>query len=207
MTITEGCTIATTAVAILGGGGLSIVRMWIARSERTMREHVVKTRADLLIAFANLIEKQFADLDKSAYVTLDYRMDGDIRCLRIPLHFSRVTEPLQGMRLQLVAHDADETVYSVSTIGHHEQVRFHWHYHDEMELVQVVKGSVTDVDSGRVYKAGEIWIIEPGVRHIADFNEAFCLCTVRPPLPYASTHPIQLQGIAFVYDSPRPRTP
>lgn len=181
----------------------ALVRVWIMRMSRL----VVKTRSDVLEAFASTVEKQFADLEKSAYVTLDYRMDGDIQCLRIPLHFSRVTEPLQGMRLQLVEHSKKETVYSVSTIGHHAPVRFHWHYHEEMEVVQVVKGKVTDVHTGKIYGPGEIWVIDPGLRHIADFSEAFCLCTVKPPLPFASQHPIQLHGIGGVYDTPEPSIP
>jgi quercetin dioxygenase-like cupin family protein len=174
---------------------------------KSLKRELAMTRTDLLEGHGIAITKQYERKDKRTYVTLDYRMDGIAQCLRIPLSFDEITEPLDGMRLQLVEHSKKETVYSVSTIGHHALVRFHWHYHEEMEIVQVVKGKVTDVQTGRIYKPGEIWVIDPNVRHIADFDEAFCLCTVRPPLPYAETHPIMLFGVGSVYDAIEPLKP
>lgn len=203
MTITEGAAIATAATATCGVI-LSVVKFWIARSDLATKALVSATRADLLKAIASNMERQFADLDKATYVTLDYRMDGDVSCLRIPLCYNRVTECLQGMRLQLVEHSKTETVYSVSTLGYHAPIRLHWHYHEEMEMVQVIRGTVTDVKTGVRYEAGQTWMISPGERHIADFSDAYVLCTVRPPLPFATEHPMNLGGIVSVYDSPEP---
>lgn len=194
-------TAITTAVVAVSG----IVKFLITRSEKKMTALVGATRTDLLRAIAHNMERQFEGLDKATYVTLDYRMDGDIACLRIPIAYNRVTECLQGMRLQLVDNSHEETVYSISTLGHHAPIRLHWHYHEEMELVQVIRGAVVDVSTGRRYTAGEVWVIEPGIRHIADFDSAYVLCTVRPPLPFASQCPMNLDGIVGVYDSIAPK--
>lgn len=191
----------TAAVVAISG----IVKWLITRSERKMTALVSTTREDLLRAIAHNVERQFEGMDKSTYVTLDYRMDGDVACLYIPIAYNRVTECLQGMRLQLVDNSPDETVYSISTLGHHAPIRLHWHYHEEMELVQIIRGTVVDVSTGRRYTAGEVWVIEPGIRHIADFDAAYVLCTVRPPLPFASQRPMNLEGITGVYDSTAPK--
>jgi hypothetical protein len=181
-----------------------VVRFWQSRIDRKFTQLVKNTREEVLRAIGAAIEHQFANIDKATYVTLDYRMDGDSpKCLRIPLSMNRVTECLQGMRLQLVDHSRLETVYSVSTLGHHAPIRLHWHYHNESETVQVIRGRVTDVQTGRIYMPGEIWAIEGGSRHAADFD-GYALCTVRPPLPWASSHPIDLDDISRVYDSPEP---
>lgn len=204
MTITEASSIIGSAVAIVGIT-LAVTKFWMSRIDQRLTRLVSATREDLLKAIGCNIGKQFAAVDPRTYVTLDYRMDGDTHCLYIPLDKSRVTECLQGMRLQLVEHSLTETEYSISTRGFSTPVRLHWHYHDEMECIQIVRGHVTDVGTGLRYGPGEIWIIEPGVRHIADFDNAYCLATVRPPLKYASEQPINLDGISAVYESPPPK--
>lgn len=203
MSITEKCTIATvviSAVALI----LSVVRHFQAQSEKKLTHLVDTTRKELLAALAVNIERQFSDLDKSSYVTLDYRMDGDVGCLRIPLAYNRVTECLQGMRLQLLDQNDKETTYSISTLGYDAPVRLHWHYHEETETIQIIRGAVTDVQTGRRYLAGETWAIAPNTRHIADFDNAYAVCLVRPPLPFASLHPISLDGMTQVYAPPAP---
>lgn len=205
MSITETCSIIGAAIGITTLV-LTVVKLWIGRSEKRMTRSIEGTRATLLTAFASTIDRQFRHKDKNTYVTLDYRMDGDVQCLRIPLDYREVVEPLEGMRLQLVSHNHRETVYSISTINHHAGIRFHWHYHTEMEVIQIIRGTVTDIGTGKVYGPGEIWVIEPNHRHSADFNECFALATCRPPLPYASRHPIDLHGIAAVYDALEPQT-
>lgn len=204
MTIAEIAAITTASVAGVGVI-LSVVKFWLARSDAQIQRIIATTRADVLKAIASNMEKCFAGLDKTTYVTLDYRMDGDTQCLRIPLAYNRVTECLQGMRLQLIEQSGKETVYSISTLGYHSPIRLHWHYHQEREIIQIIKGSVTDVLTGRKYLAGESWSIPAGIRHIADFDHCYAVVTITPPLPFASTHPIMLDGIANVYESPEPQ--
>jgi uncharacterized cupin superfamily protein len=188
--------------------GLVLTMLAIAKyGQAVITKRVTKivntARADVLHALGTNMERQFANIEKSTYVTLDYRMDGDTTCIRIPLHMAQVTECLQGMRLQLIEHSPAETIYSVSTIGHHAPIRLHWHYHEETETVTVIIGTVTDVQTGRIYRVGESWSISPGVRHIADID-GYAVCTVRPPLPFASQHPICVNGIKSVYESNPP---
>ena len=190
--------VSGVVIAMLGviKYGQSVITKKVAKIVNT-------ARADVLQAIGANMERQFANIEKSTYVTLDYRMDGDTTCIRIPLHMGQITECLQGMRLQLIDHSPSETIYSVSTLGHHAPIRLHWHYHDEMETVTVVIGTVQDVQTGRIYRVGESWSISPGVRHIADID-GYAVCTVRPPLPFASQHPICVQGISSVYESNAP---
>lgn len=203
MTIGEVSAILSSSAAV-GGLVLAVARFWISRSEKRCKEELAITRAAVLKAIAGKIERQIARKDKTSYVTLDYRMDGQDGFLRIPLLYEEIVEPLQGLRLQLVDHDKLRTKYSISTIGHHAPVRLHWHYHEEAEVIHVIEGTVTDVLTGHIYRAGDIWPIEPGTRHAADFTEAYALATVRPPLPLASVAPAMLDGITTVYDPPAP---
>jgi quercetin dioxygenase-like cupin family protein len=204
MTTQEICLIVATGTGTFAAIA-GLVKFWITRSDRKLTQLVNTTRKELLTAMANNIERQFSNMDKSTYLTLDYRMDGDSQCLRIPLAYTRVTECLLGMRLQLVDHSEKETTYSVSTLGFGAPIRLHWHYHEEMEIIQVIRGTVVDVQTGRRYGPGASWVVEPEARHIADFDNAYALCTVRPPLPWASQHPINLSGVAEFYNSPPPK--
>lgn len=191
--------------ATVGALVLAVAKFWVSRAEKRCHAQLLVTREEVLRAIGSKIERQIARKDKSTYVTLDYRMDGQDGFLRVPLLYEEIVEPLQGLRLQLVDHDKERTKYSISTIGHHAPVRLHWHYHEEAEVIHVIEGTVTDVQTGRVYHAGEIWPIAPGIRHAADFFEAYALATVRPPLPYATIAPAMLSGIQCVYDPPPPR--
>ena len=202
MTVTDLLVVSAPLLAV----SLGAVKFWVSRIDKRMTRLVSVTREDLLRSIASNMAKCFEGLDKTTYVTLDYRMDGDVQCLRIPLAYNRVTECLQGMRLQLVENNAKETAYSISTLGYHSPIRLHWHYHEEMEMIQVIRGTCTDVQTGRKYGPGEIWVIEPGVRHTADFSDCYALATVRPPLPFASTHPMQFGGIEAVYNTPEPKS-
>lgn len=203
MTIGEVCAILSSSAAV-GGIVLGVAKFWISRVETRFKREIDLTRTALLKAIASKIERQIARKDKSTYVTLDYRMDGQDTFLRVPLLYEEIVELPQGLRLQLVDHDKLRTKYSISTIGFAAPVRLHWHYHEEAEVLHVIEGTVTDILTGRIYRAGEIWPIPPGVRHAADFTEAYALATVRPPLPLASVAPAMLDGIAGVYDSPAP---
>lgn len=203
MTIAEITAIVSCSVAV-SGLILTVARFWISRAEKRCSEQLKTTRSDLLRAIASNILRQFESVDKTTFVTLDYRMDGVTNCLRIPLAYDRVTEPLQGLRLQLQEHDKTCSKYSISTLGHHQPVRLHWHYHEEAEVINVLEGRVIDVETGRSYAKGETWAISPGRRHIADFDNAFALATVRPPLPLASEVPPFLGGIETVYDAAEP---
>lgn len=197
-----------TAAYIAAGSGAILSGLAVLKyGQYILTQRVIKlvqtARADVLQAIGNNIERQFANIEKSTYVTLDYRMDGETGCIRIPLHMKEVTECLQGMLLQLIDNSPLKTVYTVNTLSHHAPIRLHWHYHDEMETVTVIFGTVTNVQTGRIYRVGESWEISPGVRHIADID-GYAVCEVRPPLPFASQHPICLRGIKTVYDSPQP---
>lgn len=203
MTIGETSAILSSSAAV-GALVLAVARFWISRAEKRCKAEILITRTDVLKAIGSKIERQIARKDKTTYVTLDYRMDGQDGFLRVPLLYEEIVEPLQGLRLQLVDHDKHRTKYSISTIGFAAPVRLHWHYHEEAEVLHIIEGTVTDISTGRIYRAGEIWPIAPGVRHAADFCEAYALATVRPPLPLASVAPALLDGIAGVYDTPAP---
>lgn len=202
MTVSDVSAIIGSVVAV-GTLVLAIGRFWIARIEKRSQRVALKLE-EILNLVGETIERQFANADKTTYVTIDYRMDGIETFLRIPLAVDRVTECLPGMRLQLIEQNATETVYSISTLASHQPLRFHWHYHEETETVQVIRGSVTDVKTGRRYTAGETWIIPSGERHIADFDGAYVLATLRPPLPFAIDAPIRVEGLAHVYDAAAP---
>lgn len=167
------------------------------------KEEIQTTLAKMLEDSGAAMQRQFAGVEKATYVTLDYRMDG-ADTIRIPLCFVRVVSPLLGLRLQLVDHTSKYTKYSISTIGHHAPVRLHWHFHEAAEVITVIEGTMTDVATGRCYEKGETWAIAPGLKHACDFMNFYGLATIRPPLPFATTHPINLKSISRVYDSPEP---
>lgn len=194
-----------SALTMVVGLFLSIWQM-IRRIERKTDA----TRTAFLTRNKQRIEEDFAHDDKGEYVTLDYRMtgaDGETICLRIPLSNQRATQCLMGLRLWLLTHNKLETVYSINTMGFHAPVRLHWHWHDERKTIKVVMGTMVDVQTGRRYGPGESWVLEPGVIHTADFDNAYCVATLRPPLPFASEKPIHLEGMTEVYDAEDPQHP
>ena len=191
------------ALAAFGGLILSVVRFWISRAEKRAA-HLSAKLDELLQVVASGMAATFASADARTYVTIDYRMDGTSDFLRIPIGLDRVTECLPGMRLQLLSQTARETTYSISTLGAHQPLRFHWHYHEEAESIQVIRGTVLDVRTGRRYAPGETWTIAAGERHIADFDNAYVIATIRPPLPSGADAPIKLEGMTSVYQAPPP---
>jgi hypothetical protein len=191
------------SVASMGGLILGIIRYLHTRIDK--RIAVLEVTAKKILAAAGAqVRRQIEGVDPRTFVTLDYQMDGVEQPLRIPLLFDRVITPLPGFRLQLLDHDRKRTIYSLVTLGHNAPLRLHWHYHDEEETVQVIKGRMTDVATGKVFLPGDTWTLAAGVRHTVDFDNVVCIVTVIPPLPSAHDAPATLDSIERVYDAVEP---
>jgi hypothetical protein len=191
------------SVASMGGLILGIVKYLHSRIDKRIAVLEV-TAKKILAASGAQVRRQIEGVDPRTYVTLDYQMDGVEHPLRIPLLFYKVIEPLPGFRLTLLDHDKKRTVYSLVTMGHNAPLRLHWHYHDEEESVQVIRGRMTDVATGKVYLPGDTWTLAAGVRHTVDFDNVFCVVTVVPPLAFAYDSPATLDSIERVYDAVEP---
>jgi hypothetical protein len=61
---------------------------------------------------------------------------------------------------------------------------------------------MTDVDTRRVYREDDEWVIEPGVLHSATFQDCLCIVTLLPPLPSAKERPVDMVALSKIFPKP-----
>ena len=178
------------------GGVLALVRKWI----KTDKSDIENAFKNSLQTNADDLAKDFRDVDPNTYLTLDFRQTTGPTEIFVPLHRDIISRPLLGLRLRLVAAFEDSTEYEIDTREHPLPVRLPWHHHDGTESVTVIQGTLTDLHTGRIYRAGETWEITPGKPHHSEFLRAWCAAKMRPPLPNGTTRPIRLTNLPNIYD-------
>jgi hypothetical protein len=131
--------------------------------------------------------------DQSKVFTLDIMFERGIY-VSLPIIVGTTYSPWPGLEMTGIRSRRDATHYSLQTTQPVTLVR---HSHEEHECVEVIDGSMTDLDSGKVFRAGEVWEIAPGLDHRVYFEAAgLYLVTIRPPLPHASERPINVDRLA-----------
>lgn len=188
--------VALLSLLVTAGSILAIVRKWIKAAKADMQNDLHASLQNT----ADDLEKDFRDVDPSTYLTLDFRQTSGPTEIFVPLHRDIISKPLLGLRLRLVAAFPDSTEYEIDTREHPLPVRLPWHHHDGTESVTVIQGTLTDLHTGRVYRAGETWEITPGKAHHSEFLRAWCAAKMRPPLPTGTTRPFRLGGLSNIYD-------
>ncbi len=126
------------------------------------------------------------DLARNAYqagtdrcASLDVTFD-DGKMIRLPLIPDGDFTIVPGVRIRLLRQDSHLTEYQIKVDGNGE---LPWHRHQSEEIVTVKQGTMEDEDTGRIFGAGETWVIPPGHRHSVRFRNAIVCCQVKPGLP------------------------
>lgn len=129
--------------------------------------------------------------------TLDIKFAQGIY-VSIPVIVGKTYSPWPGLDLTGIRSCGDGTFYNLTTTHPVTLVR---HSHEEKETVEVIMGSMTDLDSGRVYRKGETWEIEPQRDHRVFFEaHGIFVVTVQPPLPKLAERPVSVDRLTELAD-------
>jgi len=125
--------------------------------------------------------------------TLGIQFEGGIY-ISIPVIIGTSYCPWPGLTLTGIRSTRDMTNYSLETSQATTLVR---HQHDGYEeRVTVVDGSMTDLDHGVVFHAGETWTIAPGSPHRVYFEaHGLFMCELVPALPLAKDKPVNVDRL------------
>ena len=188
--------IALLTLLTTAGGILAIVRKWIKTAKADMQSDLHASLQNT----ADEVERDFRDVPGEEYLTLDFRQTWGPTEIFAPRHRDIISKPLLGLRLRLIAAFPDSTEYEIDTREHPLAVRLPWHHHDGTESVTVIAGTLTDLQTARIYYPGETWEITPGKPHHSEFNRALCFAKMRPALPNGKTRPFRLTNLPNIYD-------
>jgi|TARA_R110002110_G_scaffold5141_2_gene26440 quercetin dioxygenase-like cupin family protein len=191
--------IASIDLTALGGffGGLGVLLTALTtitilafkRVIKTAQE--VETRIDGLIA--SHLESQLANRDPSRYYTLDITFKNGTTLVVPMIPLVEVTFA-KNLHAFVADHNEQETTIQIRSTGF-AALPPHSHAHS-CETIEIRRGSVTHLETGHVYIAGDIWSIGIGEVHSAVFSGNFLgLITHRPKLPTAKTRPVDLAGL------------
>lgn len=192
------CALVTLATTT---GLLAWFRYWIGKFTHRAEERLLDaaTTAGIQAAIRQQLEDRAAAEDPAKWFTLLIRFSG-CHQMRVPLFRSGPAYYAQNISMRVIDHTAEETVMELSCPGFgHLPPHDHGDY---CETVEVRRGTVTHIESGRIYRKGDTWAIPPGQTHSAAFQDAFCLVTHRPALPTGLIAPLDLAAMPAVF--PRP---
>jgi quercetin dioxygenase-like cupin family protein len=159
--------------------------------------HVDLSISGILRTLGSIAAQQAKALDPSSYHTLDFRLrSGDE--LHIPIIPEVWIQILPSCRITLARTEHHATVYLLDVQGF---ARLPWHSHIGQETIQVLRGTMTDRKTGRLYRSGEIWDIPAGSEHGADLENALLCIAYAPPLPTAAQRPVDLSAIHTVFEA------
>ena len=148
---------------------------------------IVETTLQAMARRFALAIKDAADEDPHGCLTLDFSTPDGHR-MRIAIPKYRKLEVWDGVwMVQRMSHGKDCSnllleAPSIATLPSH----LHW---ESVERATVRSGTMKDLESGRVYAAGETWEIPCGTVHSVLFDHAEIELCIKPPLPTAAESP------------------
>ncbi len=169
----------------------------------------LKARADALIEattasvqaqIARNILSEVSDRDPTDYYTLDMRYpDGSFMIVPmipwVPLML------LENIRIGVIDIHSDTTTLLLvcDGFGH---IKSHFHEHTTEEI-KILRGVMTCIETGTIYRTNDVWSCKPGEVHGATFQDCVAMITHRPALPLASQQPVDVSQMRKVYPQPR----
>lgn len=195
LTFGEWATLLGTVVS--SGTMTLIVRTLIKGIERRWRSE----RIEISDQFCNLLRGQMEESARRAGSKRTRVIDIEFLDRPCTLHVPVIRDEwltvLPGVEIMGDEYRADSTTYFLR-VAQVAQIR--QHKHRESESVRVIAGTMTDMNSGDVYRAGEVWHIPAGEGHSVQFHAPFgghgmVLITARPALPSTSEQPLKLEDL------------
>jgi quercetin dioxygenase-like cupin family protein len=174
-------------LTILWSIGMCIVGKWFSRLNLTVSATVLKY-------VKRHLEESISGRDPATYYTLEVHFQGSGISLIAPMIPNEAVMIAENLEISVIDHSTDATTLALRAKGD-AYLPPHWHDHTS-ELIEVRKGTITHLESGRIYRAQEFWFIPTGEPHSAVFSrDCFALVTHRPPLPTAKERPVNLDRI------------
>jgi quercetin dioxygenase-like cupin family protein len=130
------------------------------------------------------------------YHTLDIEFPNGHR-MAVPMFHGVKVLVSENIQMAVQDHSTDLTEMGLWCDGYGT---FPTHRHsDNCETIYIERGTVTHLESGMIYRAGDVWRVEPGEWHSATFNNCYCRIIHRPPLLSAAVRPINLEAMEKVF--------
>jgi quercetin dioxygenase-like cupin family protein len=170
------------------------VLRWLYKAKKDLHEATSETMRQII---QEKWKEAIEQADPACYWTLDVLFGGDDPNtgihMRIPMFpYKRLTVS-ENIQMAVVAHGKDGTVASLHCDGF-GHIPIHCHP-TTCETIEVRSGTITHIETGRVYRAGDIWFIPEGEMHSAIFQDTFAILTYRPPLKTAKDSPPEFAEI------------
>lgn len=168
--------------------------------KRICKQSETKIIAATTEQIQKFIASQMTDLvsnrDPKSYYTLDLEFPTG-ESLKVPMIPGLPVQVLENILVTVTSHTQKETIATLVCRGF-GHIPPHCHpAHDE--TVTVIAGTVTCMDSGRIYRQGEEWYIEKGKMHGAHFHDCVLVIKYHPPLLTAHERPVSLTAMGVVF--------
>ena len=189
--------------SLLGGcatllASLWAIAIWIAaRVCRKRTEEIIAATTGAIQKFiASQMDGLIANRDPKSYYTLDLLFPGG-ESLRVPMIPGVPVMALENVGITVTSHNVRETIATLVCKGFgHIPSHAHAHHH---ETVRVISGTMTCLETGTIYREGDVWEIIPGEFHSATFQDCVLVLRYHPPLFSAHDRPVDLSAMAKVF--------
>ena len=180
-------------IGILWTIGMFCFRRWFSRLG-------IAVNATVLRILKKQIEGQISGLDPESYYTHDIHFTNGIS-LAAPMIPNVEITIAENLTISVTNHNCECTTLALKSTGS-AYLPPHFHRHAS-ELIEIRSGSITHMETGRTYNAGEVWFIPVDVPHSAVFApDTFALISCRPPLLTAKERPVNLDQMEEAFSKP-----
>ena len=170
----------------VGGVGVMILKRSIAKTGRD-----VEVRIDDLVA--NHLEGQLIDRELDSYYTLDISFENGVEIIVPMIPLAEITVA-KNLHLFVSDHNGDETTIQLRSTGFASLPPHH--HSNSIETIEVRRGTVTHLETGHIYRHGDMWEVAINEVHSAVFSDNFLAFIVhRPALPTAKQRPVNLEAL------------
>lgn len=185
--------IAVLTFLVTAGGAFVAFLKWL----RAWRDTMVRaTTGYMQQLIKRTLEREALKRDPSEFWTLGIEFEGGHK-MAVPMFPGFRVMVAENIEMAVQDHGKDQTELGLWCEGFGTLKR-HCHS-DNCETVHVERGTVTHLETGRVYRKGETWTIEQGEWHSALFADCYCRVIHRPPLPSAAVRPVNLDAMKSVF--------
>ena len=200
-------TLATYTLADIGTllGGIAalltilvtITLLVAARFSRKRTDEIIAATTGAIQKFiASQMDGLISHRDPKSYYTLDLLFPGG-ESLRVPMIPGVSVMALENVGVTVTSHNIRETIATLVCKGFgHIPSHAHAHHH---ETVRVISGTMTCLETGTVYREGDVWEIAPGEFHSATFHDCVLVLRYHPPLFSAHDRPVDLSAMSKVF--------
>lgn len=186
-TLLSGTTVAITAL-------VGVIKWYLKRKKQpSIREIDPITIQNYL---SNEMMKAVEGLDTREFFTLDMTFpSGEV--INVPMVEDMPMMVFENIIMSMMASTKDYTMVLIKCKGF-GAIPIHSHSNCVQE-VQIFEGTMTCLVTGKQYKKGDIWIIEPNQPHGELLHNCYALITYKPPLPTASERPVNLHSMESIF--------